>query len=235
MLRFRYDDPVLAAYPTTRGGLGLARDLQAGPTPAALAGLFRAEQRAVLDRLGGRPLSEVPSLAAWRSVFRSFGVEPTRYRSAAEALLRRLAKKGEIPCVNALVDIANLVSIRYALPISVLDASGLVGAVTVRLARGDEPFTELDSDEVRHPEPGEVVFVDDAGRVCARRWCWRQSAQSAAGASTREALVTVEGHHPGADEDVRKALEDLRELVLLYAGGTWRSQLLSPEHPAFTA
>jgi DNA/RNA-binding domain of Phe-tRNA-synthetase-like protein len=62
-----------------------------------LEAAYRAEQQAVIARIGSRPLSEIESLAAWRSAFRAFGVEPTQYRSAAEALLRRLTKKGDIP------------------------------------------------------------------------------------------------------------------------------------------
>jgi DNA/RNA-binding domain of Phe-tRNA-synthetase-like protein len=58
-----------------------------------------------------------------------------------------------------------------------------------------------------------VVFVDEAGLVSARRWCWRQSAESASGETTTEVLVTVEGHHDGAAADVEGALTDLRSLV----------------------
>lgn len=233
MIRFRYQEDVLVKYPTIRAGIGLARGLKGGPTPPALADRFRAEQQAVLGRLGDRALSELESLAAWRKVFRSFGVDPTQCRSAAEALLRRLTKKGDIPGVNLLVDIGNLVSIRYGLPVAIVDTGGIAGAITVRFASGREPFTELDSDEVRRPEPGEVVFLDEAGVVCARRWCWRQSAQSAAREGTTEALVTVEGHHAGAETDVRKALADLAELFGKYAGGSFEADVLSPEQPAF--
>ena len=52
--------------------------------------------------------------ASKHEAIRGFGVDPTQYRSAAEALLRRLSKSGEIPSINALVDLGNLVSIRYA-------------------------------------------------------------------------------------------------------------------------
>ncbi len=83
------------------------------------------EQQGTLRRIGDTPLSQIPSLVAWRAVFRSFGVDPTQYRSAAEALLRRLTKKGDIPSINLLVDLGNLVSIRYALPVAVFDTSSL--------------------------------------------------------------------------------------------------------------
>ena len=79
------------------------------------------------NRIGETPLSQIPSLAAWRSVFRGFGLDPTQYRGAAEALLRRLTKKGEIPSVNTLVDIGNLVSIRYALPVALFDLRATTG------------------------------------------------------------------------------------------------------------
>jgi hypothetical protein len=66
-------------------------------------------------------------------VFRGFGVDPTQYRSAAEALLRRLIKQGELPSIGTLVDLANLVSIRYALPVAVFDQGGITGGTVVRL------------------------------------------------------------------------------------------------------
>ncbi|MBI5443654.1 MAG: hypothetical protein HY900_20895 [Deltaproteobacteria bacterium] len=233
MTGFRYDAEVLDRFPTIRAGILLARGLRSGPTPPGLLEAFRAEQAAVLGRLRGHPLSEVPSLAAWRRVFRAFGVDPTQTRCAAEALLRRLTKRGDLPSVNLLVDVGNLVSIRYALPVAVLDLKGIAGGVTVRLARGDEPFTELDSEEVKHPEPGEVIFVDDDGVVCARRWCWRQSAQSGAGDKTTDALVTVEAHHEAAEADVTAALQDLAVLLAEHAGRAATQVLLSPERPEF--
>ncbi|GAB4255631.1 MAG: phenylalanine--tRNA ligase beta subunit-related protein [Deferrisomatales bacterium] len=235
MTRFRYAPEILERYPALRGGVLWARGVRGGPTPGPLAERFRAEQRAVRDRLGQTPLSEVESLAAWRQAFRGFGVNPTRYRSAAEALLRRLTKKGDIPCVNLLVDLGNLVSIRYALPVAVLDLRQVAGAVTVGFAAGDEPFTELDSSEVHHPEPGEVIFTDEARTVHARRWCWRQSAQSAAREDTSEILITMEAHHPAAEAEVGAAVADLGALLDRFAGGERRAAVLSPARPRFAA
>lgn len=233
---FRYDAALVARFPTIRGGVIFARGLCNGPTPPALAAVFADEQRAVLARLGETPLSDVPSLAAWRRAFSAFGVKPTQYRSAAEALLRRLTKHGDIPSVNLLVDLGNLVSIRYALPVAVFDRRATTGPVTVRFATGDERFTDLGTDEVAHPDAGEVIFVDEAGLVSARRWCWRQSDQSAARDDTAEALITVEGHHASAEDDVRAALADLRALLGEFVtGATVHSALLSPANPEFSA
>ena len=234
MTLFRYDPEVVARFPAVVGGVLHVEGIRNGPSAADLGEAFAAEQRAVLGRLGDTPLSEVPSLAAWRRAFRTFGVDPTAYRSAAEALLRRLTKQGSIPSINTLVDIGNLVSIRYALPVAVFDLGSIAGGLTVRLAAGDESFTDLGSGAIERPEPGEVIFIDEAGHVAARRWCWRQSAKSASSASTADILVTVEGHHDDAPRDVEAAVTDLDALLRSFAGASaTRSAILEAASSAF--
>ena len=213
MARFRYADAIADRFPRVVGGAIHARGLRNGPSPVALVAAFTDEQERVLARIGDRPVSELPSIVAWRRAFREFGVDPTGYRSAAEALLRRLTKQGSIPSINALVDIGNLVSIRYGLPVAVFDQARGTGGTTVRFATGAEAFTDLGSGERESPQAGEVIFIDEAGLVSARRWCWRQSAESASGAATTEVLVTVEGHHDTASDDVDSALRDLEQLL----------------------
>jgi DNA/RNA-binding domain of Phe-tRNA-synthetase-like protein len=181
---FAYEPDVLARYPRVVGGIIHAAGVRNPPAPGGLLAAFEDEQRAVRERIGATPLSELPTLAAWRRVFRDFGVDPTQYRSAAEALLRRLVKQGELPSIGTLVDLANLVSIRYALPVAVFDLAAIDGAIRVGFATGAEPWADLGASETNHPDPGEVVFLDASGTVHARRWCWRQSARSAAGPGT---------------------------------------------------
>ena len=234
MARFRYDQDLAERFPSVVGGVIHATGVHNGPTPPRLATAFHAETLAVRRRIGETPLSELPTLAAWRTVFRGFGVDPTQYRSAAEALLRRLTKQGELPSIGTLVDVANLVSIRYALPVAVFDQRGMSGGTIVRFARGDERWADLGSSQSEHPEPGEVIFADEADVVSARRWCWRQSAGSAAREDTTEILVTVEGHHETADRDVTRALADLEALLFTHAApATFRSAVLSAGDTAF--
>ena len=230
MSTFRYDKEILTRYPTTIGGVILAQGITNEPTSESLKAMYQAEQQAVIQRIGSTPLSQLASLSAWRSVFRSFGIDPTQYRSAAEALLRRLTKKGDIPSINTLVDIGNLISIRYALPVAVFDTRTLQGAVTVHFANGTERYTTLGQDEVEHPEVGEVVFSDETGLVIARRWCWRQSEESAAQATTTNAIITVEAHHTEGKHDVQAALSDLLELLRKYANGNFMFGVLDAEH-----
>lgn len=229
---FRYHPEILQRYPTLVAGIIVGEGLSNSPTPPDLLTLYSEEQRRVRERIGDTPLSQLDSLAAWRGVFRSFGVDPTQVRSACEALLRRLTKQGDIPSINMLVDIGNLISIRYALPIAIVDRRAAQGPITVHVADGSECFTNLGTDDVVHPDVGEVIFSDAQKLVFARRWCWRQSAQSAARDDTRAVVVTIEGHHASARQDVEAATRDVLELLERYAGGTFRSAVLDCDHPA---
>ncbi len=234
MVLFRYDADVLERFPTIVGGVMHATGVHNGVPPPGLAAAFADEKVAIRARIGATPLSELPTLAAWRKAFRGFGVDPTQYRCAAEALLRRLTKQGDLPSIGTLVDIANLVSIRYALPVAVFDVRGIAGGTVVRFARGDERWADLGASEAEHPEPGEVIFVDQVDVVSARRWCWRQSSGSAARGDTTEILVTVEGHHSTAEEDVTRALADLERLLVAHAAPTTlRTAVLTASGSAF--
>lgn len=231
---FAYDPAVLARYPSVVGGVVLARGVRNGPSPPELRRRFAEEQRTAVAGIGSTPLSDIPSLAAWRKAFRGFGVDPTQYRSAAEALLRRLTKSGEIPSIGTLVDVGNLVSIRHAIPTAVFDLDKLEPPVTVRFANGDEDFHDIGQSVSVHPEAGEVIFVDTANVVVARRWCWRQSEEGAVGPQTQNVVITTEAHHAEARCDVEAAVRDLHELLASYAGGRLSSAILDAGSPEFS-
>ncbi len=106
----------------------------------------------------------------------------------------------------------------------------------MRFASGDERYTTLNEAgeaQPAHPEPGEVIFSDETGLVIARRWCWRQSDESAMREDSTRALVTVEAHHVGGRTDVTAALADLQSLLARYAGGEYVTAVLDAGHPEF--
>ncbi|WP_435589868.1 B3/B4 domain-containing protein [Micromonospora aurantiaca (nom. illeg.)] len=100
------------------------------------------------------------------------GCPPTRYRCAAESLLRRLRRDGDLPRLHPLVDLGNALSVRCAVPVAVLDLARIGDDLTVRPADGTESYLGLGGDS-EQPAPGEVIFADQGGNAHARRWCHR--------------------------------------------------------------
>lgn len=228
MTHFIYDSKIIDEFPNIVAGVIVGSNLQPQESDA-LEEAYHAEQAATIARIGKTALSELPSLAAWRQAFRQFGLNPTKIRSAPEALLRRLTKQGDIPSINPLVDIGNLVSIRYALPVAVFDTRAVTGPIRVHFADGSERYKQLGHDEVIHPEEGEVTFSDETGMVVARRWCWRQGAESAAQLDTQHVVVCVEAQHEDGRAQIEAATQDLLDLLRAYAGGKYAHAVLDAE------
>lgn len=159
-------------------------------------------------RVAERSESEFPEIAAWRRAFSQMGLKPTQYRCASEALLRRFKKDGELPSIHPLVDLCNAVSIAYAVPIAVFDLDQVTGDLTVTHAAGTETYQSFGG-TTETPEPGEVIFRDDAANAHARRWTNRQSALSAIRPTTRRVLIVSEALHDTAGADVKALRTDL--------------------------
>jgi DNA/RNA-binding domain of Phe-tRNA-synthetase-like protein len=63
-------------------------------------------------------------------------------------------------------------------------------------------------DVLEHPEPGEVIWCDDAGVTC-RRWNWRQARRTQLSADTTTALFILDALDPLSDDALDAAGDDL--------------------------
>jgi DNA/RNA-binding domain of Phe-tRNA-synthetase-like protein len=150
-----------------------------------------------------------PHVVAWHEAFRAFGAKPQRTPSSVDALCQR-AGKGQLPRVNWLVDLYNAVSVAHVLPVGGEDADRFVGALRLARASGDEPFETVKNGEraEERPEPGEVVWADDAGVSC-RRWNWRQGTRTRLVEDTTRVLFLLEALEPYSLEALAAAGDDL--------------------------
>ncbi len=208
------DDAVFALRPDYRALLVTADGLRGGPSDAASVGVLAAAEGTARERLGGRRPEELPHPAAWREAYRAFGAKPQRTRSSVEALLRRLDPDG-LPRIDRITDVYNAVSVAHLLPLGGEDRAAYVGPPRLVRADGTEPFDTTAGGEpaVEHPEPGEVVWRDDAGVTC-RRWNWRQGVRTRITTGTTSALFILDVLHPMTDDDAAAAADALTEGLL---------------------
>src|SRR5215472_5560455 len=176
----RVDAAVFALRPDYRVMLMAVDGVVPGPSDPSSEALLREAEAKVRGLLRDAPTEGLPHVAAWREAYRAFGAKPQRTRNSLEALVRRAASG--LPRVNRLTDIYNAVSVLRQIPLGGEDLTRYVGAPRLVRATGTEPFdTTADGNTVvEHPDPGEVVWRDDAGVTC-RRWNWRQARRTQLG------------------------------------------------------
>ncbi len=225
------DASVFALRPDYRGLLLAVDGLVPGPADRESEELLQSAEAAAAQALASRPVDQLPHVAAWREAYQAFGAKPKRTRNSLEALIRRAASG--LPRVNRLTDTYNAVSVLHQIPVGGEDLTRYVGSPRLLRASGAEPFdTAADGvPTVEYPEPGEVVWCDDAGVTC-RRWNWRQARRTQLTDDTSTALfifdalepVTGDGLDAAADELITQLsrlspdLQVARRLIITHSG-----------------
>lgn len=199
---------VVELRPDYRARLIAVDGIAPGASDATSDDLLARAETSARAVLAGTPVEDEPHVAAWREAYRAFGAKPQRTRNSLEALLRR-ADTG-LPRINRLTDIYNAVSVLHRVPLGGEDLHRYAGPPRLIRATGSEPFDTVAEgvDVVEHPEPGEVVWVDDAGVTC-RRWNWRQARRTQLRDDTTAALFILDALEPMSDDALAAAGDDL--------------------------
>ena len=216
-MRFRVAPELFECFPDAFIGIVAASGVpNDAPAPAIEAELRAAEAEA-RERLSGVELAAHPFIARWREAFKTAGLNPGKYKSSVEALLARVRKGSALPSLAPAVDLANVVSLRYMLPVGAHDVDRLAGDLTVRRAEGGEPFHPIGGGPAETAEPGEIVYAD-AAEVRTRRWIWRQGDNAKVTSATHTVFFPIDGWLGLNEEGTREATRELARLLREHLG-----------------
>lgn len=204
---------VSVRFPEIRIAFVVARQLEVVAARSdALEGAIAEVQSALRAAHALEDVGAMPGIAAWRTIYRAFGIKKTSYRSSVERLVRNMLRDRDLPRINGLVDCYNMISLKHVLPAGADDLGAISGDIAFREATGNESFIPLGSEDRAEdpPKPGEVVYAD-AEKVLCRRWNWYQDARSPVVVGSDAAVITVQ--YAGAG-DLDQAVADLTEALL---------------------
>ena len=107
------------------------------------------------------PLSSNPVIGHVRRMYRKIGWEPTRYRPSSEALARRILQGKGLYRILNLVDLGNLVSARFHLPLGLYDFDKIEGSITVDVGKPEESYEGISKKEIH--AKGKMILRDQKG------------------------------------------------------------------------
>jgi DNA/RNA-binding domain of Phe-tRNA-synthetase-like protein len=220
------DQAVRALRPDYGALLIVAEGLSPGLSDAATDALLRAAEDSARAVLAGREPSDLPQVADWRAAYKAFGARPNRTRPSVEALLRRVG--AGLPRIDRITDVYNAISVRHLVPVGGEDLDRYHGPARLVRAAGDEPFDTMRDGlpDVALPEPGEVVWRDDAGVTC-RCWNWRQCSRTRITAGTVRAVFVLDGLAALGEAGLQAAGDDLTAtLAALHPGARFAARTL---------
>ena len=160
-------------------------------------------------------LKDISAIAATRRVYKACGKDPSRYRPAAEALIRRILQGKQLYQINTLVDLVNLASIRYGYSIGGFDADKFEGdTLTLGVGRAGEPYEGIGRGTINIE--GLPVYRDAVGGVGTPT---SDHERTKIDDNTTHLVVLINGYD-GCEADVRANAEYILQLARDYCDGT---------------
>lgn len=171
------------------------------------------------NELTTESLKDMTSIAATRRVYKACGKDPSRYRPASEALIRRMLQGKELYQRDTLVDLVNLASIAYGYSIGGFDADKFVGnTLTLGIGREGEPYEGIGRGLLNIC--GLPVYRDAEGGVGTPT---SDNERTKMTLDTRHLVVLINGYD-GNEQRVRENAEYIQQLLRKYCqsdGGSY--------------
>ena len=171
------------------------------------------------EELTTESLKEITSIAATRRVYKACGKDPSRYRPASEALIRRMLQGKELYQCNTLVDLVNLASIAFGYSIGGFDADKFEGdTLTLGIGCEGEPYEGIGRGLINIQ--GLPVYRDAKGGVGTPT---SDNERTKISEDTSHLVVLINGYD-GNEQRVRENAEYIQDLLRKYCqsnGGTY--------------
>lgn len=171
------------------------------------------------ETLTTESLKEMSGIAATRKVYRACGKDPSRYRPASEALIRRMLQGKELYQRDTLVDLVNLASIAYGYSIGGFDADKFEGdTLTLGVGKAGEPYEGIGRGMINIE--GLPVYRDKIGGVGTPT---SDNERTKMNIDTTHLVVLINGYD-GDEQHVRENAEYIIQLLKKYCqsdGGSY--------------
>lgn len=166
-----------------------------------------------------QPTEALDLLKPARNLYRKIGIEPTRTRPSSEALLRRAIKGKPLYQINSIVDVGNLCSLRYLLPVGLYDLSKISGQVVLRKGISGEEFKGIRKDMI-HVE-GRYTLADEIGPFGNPS---SDSLRTSVDLNTNNLLFIIYASSHYFDEKLQSHMDFTEEKVLAFHQGSLTSK-----------
>ncbi len=212
-MKFIVDEEVFTKLPDLCLGVVVARGINNRITADKISSFLTESTELAKDYFRDVKVKEHPKITPFRKTFTDLGYNPNKFLCSIEALTSRVAKGGQLPHINNIVDIGNAVSLKWLVPIGAHDIDFFENDIVIRFSNAGDSFTPFGSDEAEAVEPGELVYVSGQ-QIKTRKWIWRQSELGKITPESSNIFFPIDGFKNKNLKDVMEARNELSSILM---------------------
>ena len=213
---YRVDKKILETAGGLFSGVLLVEGINNSDNNQAISDLLEKEVISSKEYLDNVSVKDLKELECYRNALKAYNINSSKFPCSIEAILTRIAKKGEFPSISPIVDLCNYISIKHKVPVGVHDMDSLDNDLVVRLSNESDCENEennIGSDVLKIGEP--VYACGNSVRT--RRWMWRQMPAGRVDGNSKNFIIPIDGFESNKDVIIA-AVNELATLIETYFG-----------------
>lgn len=163
-------------------------------------------------------LPSIPRIAAVRSMYKKMAFDPTRYRPASEALVRRVLNSKGLYYINSAVDVNNYCSLKFLMPFGLYDADQIDGDIEYALAEAGSYVNIGGKVHYTNHKP----FLHDSQGVFGNPTS--DAGRTAVTLQTKQMLSVIYVDEEVSDREIEDIIDFTTEMFVRYNGGVVRKR-----------
>jgi len=161
---------------------------------------------------------ESKKLRDYEKLYKETGVDLSKRKPSPLAMLKRLADGKDLYSVNTIVDAYNLVVLKHTMSIGAFDFNQLKLPVYLKFSEVGEKFIAIGEDKPSMLKQGELIYANDE-LVFTRDLNYKDADKTKVTDKTKDIVVYVDGTESADEEEVKKVLSEVCNLITKYSSG----------------
>lgn len=219
-MKYTVHSEIFNLEPTIKFGILIGKNIRNSPTSAEDEARLRQAELRMQELYKSEQVRELPMVAFYRDIMSRAGINPNKFPPSVEAMYKRILKGGQLPTINAVVDLCNAVSIEQVISLGAHDLADINTDLDVRYSITGDKFLPFGSTEWEAVDAGEIIFTA-GNEVQTRKWLWRQSELGKTAIDSNTLIFQLVGYGNDANAPLYQAMNDIKKLIVERFNGSY--------------
>src|SRR3990167_549572 len=203
-------DSVKEKYKGVKFGFLFVENIKVCKDTDTFSVLRRKVEKEIKDNICSRYLED-KNIKGWLKQFKEMGLNPNQISPAQIVMIKRICNGKNIPNINVIVDLANIMAVSSKLPVGAFDLEKIIGQITLRTSKTAEKYLPLFEDKEELVPENEIVYADE-DKIFSRYS--KDCDLTKITPQTNKVFFVIDGTKDNSREEIMEYLNRLESIII---------------------